>query len=53
MMKTRTISVKGSEITISSKGQEEYISLTDVARYKNPSEPIDLTQKLAAKPYYY
>lgn len=41
-MKTRTISVKGSEISISRKEQEDYISLTDIARYKNPQEPIDI-----------
>lgn len=42
MTKTRTISVKGSEITVSRKEQEDYISLTDIARYKNPHEPIDI-----------
>ncbi len=42
MTKTRTISVKGSEITVSRKEQEDYISLTDIARYKNPNEPIDI-----------
>ena len=41
-MKNRTISVKGSEITVSRKEQEDYISLTDIARYKNPNEPIDI-----------
>lgn len=41
-MKSRTINVKGSEITISRKEQEDYISLTDIARYKNPNEPIDI-----------
>jgi len=41
-MKTRTISVKGSEITVSRKEREDYISLTDIARYKNPNEPIDI-----------
>jgi hypothetical protein len=41
-MKTRTISVKGSEITVSRKEQEDFISLTDIARYKNPNEPIDI-----------
>lgn len=40
-MKNRTINVKGSEITVSRKEQEDYISLTGVARYKNPTEPID------------
>jgi hypothetical protein len=33
--KTRTISVKGSSITISRKEQEDYISLTDIARYRD------------------
>jgi hypothetical protein len=42
MKKTRTISVKGSEITVSLKEREDYISLTDIARYKNPNEPIDI-----------
>jgi hypothetical protein len=42
MKKSRTISVKGSEITVSRKEQEDYISLTDIARYKNPNEPIDI-----------
>lgn len=42
MTKTRSISVKGSEIAISRKEQEDYISLTDIARYKNPKEPIDI-----------
>ncbi len=41
-MKNRTISVKGREIVISRKEQEDYISLTDIARYKNPDEPIDV-----------
>ena len=34
------INVKGTEITVLSKGDEnDYISLTDIAKYKNPSEP--------------
>jgi len=41
-MKNRTINVKGSEIAVSRKEQEDYISLTDIARYKNPNEPIDI-----------
>jgi len=41
-MKNRTINVKGSEITVSRKEQEDYISLTDIARDKNPAEPIDV-----------
>jgi hypothetical protein len=39
-MKNRTISVKGSEITISRKEREDYISLTDIAKYRNSSEPF-------------
>lgn len=41
-MKNRTINVKDREITVSRKQQDEYISLTDIARYKNPNEPIDI-----------
>ncbi len=41
-MKNRTINVKGSEVTVSRKEQADYISLTDIARYKNPNEPIDV-----------
>ncbi|HEY6871108.1 MAG TPA: KilA-N domain-containing protein [Geobacteraceae bacterium] len=41
-MQNRTINVKGSEIALSRKEQEDYISLTDIARYKNPNEPIDI-----------
>ena len=34
------ISVKGTEISILSQGNDDdYISLTDIARYKNPDEP--------------
>jgi len=32
---TRTISVKGSQITISRKEQDDYLSLTDIARYRD------------------
>jgi len=41
-MKNRTINVKGSVIAVSRKEQEDFISLTDIARYKNPNEPIDV-----------
>jgi hypothetical protein len=39
-MKSRTISVKGNEIKISQKEREDYISLTDIAKYRNSSEPF-------------
>lgn len=35
-----TINIKGTEIAIISKGKEEdFISLTDIAKYKNPDDP--------------
>jgi hypothetical protein len=42
MKKTRTISVKGSEITVSRKEQEDYISLTDIAKYRSSAEPFSI-----------
>jgi hypothetical protein len=37
------ISAKGTEISILSQGNDDdYISLTDIARYKNPDEPKDV-----------
>jgi len=38
-----TINAQGTEITIISKSTgDDYISLTDIARYKNPNEPKDV-----------
>jgi len=42
MKKTRTINVKGSEITVSRKEQQDYISLTDIAKYRNSAEPFSI-----------
>jgi hypothetical protein len=40
-----TINANGTEITVLSKGDEnDYISLTDIARYKNPAEPKDVVK---------
>ena len=40
-----TINANGTEITVLSKGDEnDYISLTDIARYKNPNEPKDVVK---------
>ena len=37
------IIAKGTEITVLSMGSpDDYISLTDIARYKNPHEPKDV-----------
>ncbi len=40
----KIINVKGKEIVIFSQNQAEYISLTDIARYKNPNEPKDVVK---------
>ncbi|MDR0911271.1 MAG: KilA-N domain-containing protein [Methanobrevibacter sp.] len=45
MNEKETINVKGTEITLMSNAKEDYISLTDIAKYrneKNPSEIISL-----------
>lgn len=40
-----TINAKGTEITVLSTGDEnDYISLTDIARYKNHDEPKDVVK---------
>lgn len=40
-----TINANGTEIAVISKGDEnDYISLTDIARYKNPDEPKDVVK---------
>jgi hypothetical protein len=43
-MKNQTIEVKGTEIVIYSKKDDDYISLTDIARYKNPTAPKDVVK---------
>ena len=43
MIKKQTkISVQGTEITIIKKGREDYISLTDIAKYRNKEEPFSI-----------
>ncbi|MCK4979377.1 MAG: KilA-N domain-containing protein [Candidatus Delongbacteria bacterium] len=39
-MKNKVIKVQGNEITFFANEQEEYISLTDIAKYRNTSEPF-------------
>lgn len=40
-----TINAKGREIAVLSKGDaDDFISLTDIARYKNPEEPKDVVK---------
>ncbi len=43
-MKKKSIEVLGKEIILYTKGKEDYISITDIARYKNPLEPKDIVK---------
>lgn len=44
MMKKKKIAVKGFEISLFQKEKNDYISLTDIARYKNALEPKDIVK---------
>jgi hypothetical protein len=44
MAKSKTINVKGTEIILFSKNNEDYISITDIARFKNANEPKDVVK---------
>ncbi len=39
MIKNKTINVKGTEVTVISNSENDYISLTDIAKSRNSSEP--------------
>ena len=41
-MQNQKIKVKGTEIVISKQKEGDYISLTDIAKHKNPDEPKDI-----------
>ncbi len=41
---TEKIDVQGKEITIISRQQEDYISLTDIAKYRNSDAPADIVK---------
>lgn len=43
-MRSQIITVKGSNIAIVSRHEEDYISITDIARHKNPKEPKDIVK---------
>ena len=43
-MKNHIMKVQGSEIGVISKLEEDYISITDIARHKNPVEPKDIVK---------
>ena len=44
MAKIKTINVKGTEIILFNKGNDEFISITDIARFKNATEPKDVVK---------
>ena len=41
-MKSQKIEVQGREITLISREQKDYISLTDIARFRNKNEPFSI-----------
>lgn len=44
MKKNKSIQVKGIKIIINNLDKADYISLTDIARYKNADEPKDVVK---------
>jgi KilA-N domain len=44
MAKSKTVNVKGTEIVFFTQNNEDYISLTDIARQKNAVEPKDVVK---------
>lgn len=41
----KTMNVQDREVRVMRIGNEDYISLTDLAKYKNESEPSDVIKK--------
>ncbi len=41
---TNKIVVQGNEITITTKEQQDYISITDIAKYRNNKAPADIVK---------
>jgi KilA-N domain len=44
MAKNKTINVIGTEVVLFTKNNEDYISITDIARFKNAAEPKDVVK---------
>ncbi len=42
MKKNKNIDVKGISITVNKRGADEFICITDIAKYKNPNAPRDI-----------
>jgi|GEM_PF-6803718 len=49
MAKSKTINVKGTEIAIFNGNESDYISLTDIAKYKEAEQTDSICTKLVAK----
>lgn len=43
-MANKKVEIKGTEVTVISNKDSDYISITDIARYKNPHEPKDVVK---------
>jgi len=41
-MAKKKVEIKGTEVTVISKNDSDYISITDIAKYKNPDAPADI-----------
>lgn len=44
MTKNKKLTVQGVDIVLYQKDREDFISLTDIARFKNPTEPKDVVK---------
>lgn len=44
MAKSKKIEVRGIDIVLYEDNKEDFISLTDIARFKNPTEPKDVVK---------
>jgi len=42
--KSKKIDVAGTEVTIVQANQEEYVSITDIAKYRNSEAPADIVK---------
>ncbi len=44
MINAKKINIKGTDISVVGQNKDDYISLTDIARFKNPNEPKDVVK---------
>ncbi|MCP4551222.1 MAG: KilA-N domain-containing protein [Bacteroidetes bacterium] len=42
--KNKKIEVAGTKVAVVQKNNEEYVSITDIAKYKNPDAPADIVK---------